>query len=246
LEARELPYVCAVVSTFGVRLPAEVAVAGSPPPYQGRGQPRKPRPAPLHTATAVLDALSADTWQVVVWRQGSEGQPLGNQVAAVRAQRARGNNHLSTSQHLVTTGPEGWLIGERPLPGERGDAKWYCSTLPADTSCERLIALAHQRWVIEQCYEDAKGECGLADYQGRRWDGLHRHVALTMLAYSFLVHQRLLPATGADGGFPPLDTPQQSARRAAHDPALALSRPGPLADRLRPDQDLPPTQKLTK
>jgi SRSO17 transposase len=41
--------------------------------------------------------------------------------------------------------------------------------------------------VIEQFYEDAKGECGLGDYQeGRRWDGVHRHLALVMVAYSFL------------------------------------------------------------
>jgi SRSO17 transposase len=244
LEARDLPYVCAVVSTFGVRLPAEVALAGTPPPYQGRGQPRKARPAPLYPAKAVLDALPESTWRVVVWRQGSEGQPLGKQVAAVRAHRATGNSRLSTSHHLVTTGPEGWLIGERPLPGERGDAKWYFSTLPADTPWERLIALAHQRWVIEQFYEDAKGECGLADYQGRRWDGLHRHVALSMLAYSFLVHHRL--SDPAAGGVSPLRTATQPAGGPPRGTALAVPGRGPLAHRHRPDQDLSPPQKLTK
>jgi SRSO17 transposase len=65
LEARELLYVCAVTSTFGVRLPAEVAAAGVPPPYQGRGQPKKARPAPLHTAQAVLDGLPASSWRAV-------------------------------------------------------------------------------------------------------------------------------------------------------------------------------------
>jgi hypothetical protein len=49
--------------------------------------------------------------------------------------------------------------------------------------------------VIEQFYEDAKGECGLGDYQeGRRWDGVHRHLALVMVAYSFLaVHSSIHP-----------------------------------------------------
>ena len=244
LEARELLYVCAVVRTFGVRLPEEVAVAGATPPYQGRGQPRKARPAPLSTAKAVLDALPERAWQVVVWRQGSDGQPLGKQVAAVRAHRATGNTQHSTTHSLVTTGPEGWLIGERPLPGERGDAKWYFSTLPADTPPARLIALAHQRWVIEQFYEDAKGECGLDDYQGRRWDGLHRHVALSMLAYSFLVHHRL--SDPAAGGFPPLRTATQPASGPPRRAALALSGPRPLADHLRSDQGLSPTTQLTK
>jgi SRSO17 transposase len=31
------------------------------------------------------------------------------------------------------------------------------------------VELAHSRWPIEQFYEDAKGECGLDHYQGRRW-----------------------------------------------------------------------------
>ena len=57
------------------------------------------------------------------------------------------------------------------------------------------------RWLVEQFYEDAKGECGLAHDQGRRWDGLHRHLALVMLVYSFLARQRWTPAPLA--GFSP-------------------------------------------
>ena len=100
----------------------------------------------------------------------------------------------------MLTGPEGWLIGERPLvvrpaaepPGEE-ELKYYFSSLGAEVSLERLATLAKSRWAIEQFYEDAKGECGLGDYQGRRWDGLHRHLALVMVAYRFLMlHSSML------------------------------------------------------
>lgn len=103
----------------------------------------------------------------------------------------------------MTTGPDGWALAERPSPGAEGERKYYYSDLPAATPLERLVALAHARWVVEQFYEDAKGECGLGDYQDRRWDGLHRHLALAMLAYCFLVCQRALTAPAQAGGFPP-------------------------------------------
>ena len=49
-DERQVPYMCAVQSTFGCRLPDEVqAAVAQTPVYGGRGQPRKPRPAPLYT-----------------------------------------------------------------------------------------------------------------------------------------------------------------------------------------------------
>ena len=106
-------------------------------------------------------------------------------------------------------------MGERPVSGETGERKWYFCWLPAlpvDTPLPRLVTLAHARWPIEQCSEDATGACGLDDYQGRRWEGLHRHLALVLLTYSFLVTHRLrarafpvtpLPVTA---GLPPWAT----------------------------------------
>jgi SRSO17 transposase len=203
LDDRQVAYVVGVSSTFGVRLPEEVRVAAlvPRPRPQGRGQPKKPRPAPLYAAKAVLEALPADRWQPITWREHDD-VVLRKQFVAVQVHWATGGAQFATSHPRVWTGPEGWLLGERPLPGERGDVKWYFSTLPADTPLQRLVALAHSRWPIEQFYEDAKGECGLDHYQGRRWDGLHRHLALVMLAYSFLACQRWTPADSA--GFSPL------------------------------------------
>ena len=151
---------------------------------------------------------------------------------------------MSTSHHRGTTGPEGWLLGERPLPGERGEVKWYDRNLPADTPLQRLVEVAHSRWPIEQFYEDAKGECGLDHYQGRRWDGLHRHLALVMLAYSFLARQRWTPADLA--GFSPLRRAPVLPGGPSPGVAVAVPRCGVMAHRHQPDCPFPPQTDLTK
>src|SRR5206468_9078214 len=103
----------------------------------------------------------------------------------------------------MTPGSEGRLLAERPVPGEDGERKYYYATLPGNTALERLVTIAHARWTIEQFYEDAKGECGLDDYQGRHWDGLDRHLTLVLLTYSFLMLQRHAAIDAPDGGLSP-------------------------------------------
>ena len=245
LDGRQLRYVVGVSSTFGVRLPAEVraAMLVTPPRPRGRGKPHKPRPAPLYEAKAVLDVLPAERWQAITWRAAAD-TVLRKQFAAVRVHWATGGAQLSTSHHRVTTGPEGWLLGEPPLPGERGEVKWYYSNLPADTPLQRLVEVAHSRWPIEQFYEDAKGECGMDHYQGRRWDGLHRHLALVMLADSFLARQRWTPADLA--GFSPLRRAPVLPGGPSPGVAVAVPRRGVMAHRHQPDCPFPPQADLTK
>jgi SRSO17 transposase len=50
-----------------------------------------------------------------------------------------------------------------------------------------MVEYAHRRHWVEQFHEEAKGELGWDQYQGRLWPGFHRHAAAVMLAYSFLV-----------------------------------------------------------
>lgn len=254
VDERGLHYLCGVEGTFGVRLPAEVqaaaqAAAAAPTP-RGRGRPKLPRPAPLHTAKATSTALPEDAWRTVAWREGTKGT-LRKQFAAVRAHWATGNPAVGPSgrsvQHgRMRTGPEGWLLAERPVAGDAGEPKWYYANVPVDTSLERLVALAHARWPVEQFYEDSKGECGLDHYQGRRWDGLHRHLALTMLTYSFLVRQRAAAPSPEAGSFPPLT----GGPGAAGCPPLraGVVAPGsrPVVHRHQPGRPLPSSPQLTK
>lgn len=223
LEGQQLLYVCGVESTFGLRKPEEVqaAEAAPPPEYQGNGRPRLPRPAALYKAKEIAESLPENVWQTVTWREGTKGS-LSRQFAAVRMHWGKGNPALDRPKvSSMATGPEGWLLLERPVPGENGDCKWYYSNLPADTSLERLVALAHARWVIEQFYREAKGECGFDNYQGRSWHGLHRHLALSMLSYTFLMQQRAGDSRQPEGGLFPLRLRVDPAGCAQASPGLA-------------------------
>jgi SRSO17 transposase len=185
LEARHLRCVVRVHSDFGVRLPQEVAEAAKEPlPAKKKtGRPRvHPHPAqvaPLRRVDEVIADQAETAWQTVTWRRGSDG-PLSKQFVAVRVHRAVGK----------TTGREGWLLAERPLPDHEGDHKYYWSDLPTTTPVTRLAELAHRRPAIERGYQDGKGFTGLDHYPARRWHSFHRHLAIEMLVLSWLLLQR--------------------------------------------------------
>jgi len=73
---------------------------------------------------------------------------------------------------------------------------------PADTSLQSLAQVAGQRWRIEECFEAAKQEVGLADYEVRSWHGWYRHITLSMLALAFLAVMRV--KINAEKGAPDL------------------------------------------
>jgi SRSO17 transposase len=172
VDARDwLSCVVAVACDFGVRLPEEVKAAAQQSPAM--------QPAPLHRADKVLAAQPEEAWQTITWRMGTDG-PLTKQFVALRVYRAVGE----------TTGPEGWLFGERPLPGHKGKMKFYWSDLPVTTSLARLAELSHRRPSVERGYQDGKGFAGLDAYAARKWDSFHRHLAIDMLVLSWLALQR--------------------------------------------------------
>jgi SRSO17 transposase len=249
LEERQVSYVCGVERSFGLRLPDEVQAASEAPlpEYQGIGRPRLPRPAPLHTAEALSQAAPQEAWQPVAWRDGTR-KTLCKQFVAIRAHRATGNpaQGRRSGHSRLSTGSEGWLLAERPLPGQDGDVKWYYSNLPADTPLERLVTLAHSRWLIERFYQDAKGECGLRDFQGRRWDGLHRHLALVMLTYSFLMRQGELASQGSQGGLSPLQDSPDVPSGTSESARVLGARLDEVAHSHQPDRVVPPSSKLTE
>ena len=91
-----------------------------------------------------------------------------------------------------------WLLARRSItkPGEL--AYYVCFGLEG-TTLEELVRIAGARWAIEECFEEAKGQVGLDQYEVRKWDGWRRHITLAMLAQAFLAVARHQAAQGGSG-----------------------------------------------
>src|ERR1700736_1370892 len=102
-----------------------------------------------------------------------------------------------------------WPVAKRGRPRQRhvpatlsmpaedmmsGEKKYYLANLPAKTDLRTLAATIKARWICEQAHQQLKEELGLDHFEGRSWQGLHRHALMTMIAYAFLQYRRLAQA----------------------------------------------------
>jgi SRSO17 transposase len=159
-------------------------------PIAARGRPRR-RHIPDILSMAAEDMLADATWRNISWRTGTKGK-LKARFAAVRVRVADGPPQRirdKGQQHLP--GDEAWLVGEHRTSGEK---KYYLANLPARTDLRTLAATIKARWVCEQGHQQLKEELGLDHFEGRSWQGLHRHALMTMIAYAFLQNRRLTKA----------------------------------------------------
>ena len=90
-----------------------------------------------------------------------------------------------------------WLVVRRSV-SDPEDSAYYRAYCPEDTPLSEMARVAGRRWTVEECFERAKGEAGLDQYEVRRWEGWHRHVTLCLLAHAFLEVTRAA-ANGGEG-----------------------------------------------
>src|ERR671916_2677848 len=166
-----------------------------------------------HTAAALAAAVSAEAWQRLSAGAGAKGERFYD-WARVRLMR------------LQQPPWDHWLLVRRH-PSKPDQLAYYVVFGPADTTLATLARVAGRRWAIEECFEVAKQEVGLADYESRSWRGWHRHITLAMLALGLLAAMRvkLNAATSRKKGRRSLDLWSTSARARSAISSAACSVP---------------------
>ena len=90
-----------------------------------------------------------------------------------------------------------WALARRSL-ARPDEIAYYLACAPAGPGTAELVRIAGTRWAIEEAFQAAKNECGLDQYEVRRYPGWYRHITLAMLAHAFLA--AMAAAAGAERG----------------------------------------------
>jgi SRSO17 transposase len=176
LDKRQVRFVAQVPESHGF-WPADIAVTTVQKPM---GRPRK-----FETiADSKAQPLSAKQWRLQLEASAAKWQevkvPLQQEkkvkVLAVRVRE-------TIAEAWRRPGPERWLLIEKRSDGSHC---YWVSNAGADVSVKEMILWGHQRWQVEQGYQQMKEELGLDHFEGRSWRGLHHHLTLCFLAYGFL------------------------------------------------------------
>lgn len=137
--------------------------------------------------------LPRSQWRRVTWRNGTQPKRSAR-FAAARVTPAHDWRHARLA-------PEVWLLCEEEA-GTKLRLKYYFVHLPATTSLRAVVALTHQRWAIEQQYQELKSELGLDHFEGRSYPGWQHHVVLTAVAHAYIQRERMRPQRGPILTFP--------------------------------------------
>ncbi len=129
----------------------------------------------LQRADQVAHGLAADAWLRLSAGTGSKGPRLFDWACVELAQPE-------------AIGWRRWLVVRRSLQAGAKPAELTYVLVFAQlgTTLLEMVHAIGSRWTVEQCFEEAKGEVGLDEYEVRSWQGWYRHVTFCMLAHTFL------------------------------------------------------------
>lgn len=152
------------------------------PAWSGRGKrPIHPR---AQSTPLRVDAWAAqqppEAWQKLTLRGGEKGRLVAEYLHA-RVWVWDGTEAHARCWHLLV----------RREVGASEISHYSLSNAPAHVSRPELARAQAQCYFIEHSFREAKSEVGLSDYQVRRWDAWHHHMASGLLGTLFLVKQKI-------------------------------------------------------
>jgi len=130
-----------------------------------------------HQASEIAEALDSKDWRRLSAGNGSKG-PRRYDWTLVELWRLQLTEEERAWGH--------YLLVRRSISDSEERAYYVVFARRAEVSLERLVKVAGKRRQIEQAFEAAKSECGLDEYEVRRWNAWHRHVTLAPLAHACL------------------------------------------------------------
>ncbi|MGP3972385.1 IS701 family transposase [Streptomyces sp. 6N223] len=167
----------------------------------------------------VLAQAPDDAWERHSCGQGAKGPRVYDWAAA----------RLPTIADFDGDQPthERWVLARRSLARPE-EIAYYLAYASAGTTVATLITIAGSRWAIEEAFQAAKNECGLDQYEVRRYPGWYRHITLSMLAHAFLAAMAAMAAQADSRGA--AETVPASSRRSPwrrSDDSWQLTAPHP-------------------
>lgn len=141
-------------------------------------------------AESIAQSLRPQAWKRLSAEPGAKGQRLYDWALA------------PLWRLQLTPQEQRWghyLLVRRSLDEKRELAYYVVFAPRAKAKLGKLVQIAGRRWEIEIGFEAAKGECGLDQYEVRRWQGWYRHVTLSLLAHAVLAVLRSAEKKNAGG-----------------------------------------------
>ena len=173
LESRGLTFVADIAVDTLVYVEKPVAEIPAKKGIRGR-KPTIPRV--LNTLSTRVDCLSSSNegWKLINVRKTERGYKKVH-FKAVKVWRRQ--SKLPCEKPL-------WLLISRD--SESNEIKYSLCNASEDTQFDELAKMQSSRYWIERAFQDAKGNCGMAEYMVRNWNGWHHHMALVLLAMLIL------------------------------------------------------------
>lgn len=159
----------------------------------------------------IAAALAASEWQILSCGNGSKGPRLYHWARIpLKSSEIDGWGHSLVIRKSLEVG--------KKAP----DTAYVLVFAPTGTTLKQMVEVIGDRWTVEECFEDEKGQVGLDEYEVRNWQGWYRHITFCMVAMAFLVVLRSKSQTPVT----PINY-QDRLPEPTHQPESSLDTPSP-------------------